>query len=254
MRIDFNITQTERGKFRTACEAVIRSVGTATKAGTTYAAWDIMSESISQVPVDTGTLLSSAYFGVSRRDDISGYRYGAVLGYGTPEGLAAGTGLGAIEWLREPSNGINPKNGHQASTYAAKVHEDLDMPHPRGGKAKFLEDPIRNWASGRFSRTMMSYWKNVIEYYNVRVMSTKYIKTADLDSIFEKHGKVTPHMLNEYIERYGFKTYSGINWSRNPRAYTRVMMPENMKVSRTAFRRGKTATQRGGKYVNKGQD
>lgn len=27
--------------------------------------------------------------------------------------------------------------------YAAKIHEDLEMPHPRGGQAKFLEQPLR---------------------------------------------------------------------------------------------------------------
>ena len=166
MRIDFNISQTELGKFRTSCETVIRNVGTGTKAATEYAAWDIMSESLEQVPVDTGTLISSSFFGVSRRDDVSSYRYGAVLGYGRPEDLNTQTGLGAIEWIREPTNNVNPKNGHQASTYAARVHEDLDMPHPNGGKAKFLEDPVRNWASGKFARTVMTYWKQAIVYSN----------------------------------------------------------------------------------------
>lgn len=27
--------------------------------------------------------------------------------------------------------------------YATKVHEDMEMPHPNGGQAKFLEQPLR---------------------------------------------------------------------------------------------------------------
>ena len=65
MRIDFNITQSERGNFITACEAAIRNVGAGTKAATEYAGWDIMSDSLDQVPIDTGTLVSSAFLGVS---------------------------------------------------------------------------------------------------------------------------------------------------------------------------------------------
>lgn len=178
MRIDFNISQTEMGKFRTSCEAAIRNVGAGTKTATEYAAWEIMSDSLEQVPVDTGTLISSSYFGVSRRSDLRSYRYGAVLGYGTPEGIEDVVSLGGIDWIREPTNGVNPKNGHQASTYAGRVHEDLDMPHPNGGKAKFLEDPIRSWASGKFARTMMTYWKQAIQYTNLGHIHESYRRST----------------------------------------------------------------------------
>jgi hypothetical protein len=40
------------------------------------------------------------------------------------------------------------------------------MSHPNGGKAKFLEDPVRNWAAGKFARTAMTYWKQAITYTN----------------------------------------------------------------------------------------
>lgn len=30
-----------------------------------------------------------------------------------------------------------------SAPYAAKVHEDLEMAHPNGGQAKFLEQPLR---------------------------------------------------------------------------------------------------------------
>lgn len=178
MRIDFNISQTEAGKFRTACEATIRNVARGTKEATEYAAWSIMSDSLDQVPIDTGTLISSAYLGISRRSDVKGYVYGAILGYGDDEGLAGQVDFGPIDWAMRPTNNVNPKSGLQASTYAAKVHEDLDMPHPNGGKAKFLEDPIRNWAAGKFARTAMTYWKQSIEYFNMGHIHESYRRST----------------------------------------------------------------------------
>lgn len=166
MRIDFNISSDELGKFQTSCEAVIRNVGAGSKAATEEAAWEIMAESLEQVPKDTGALAASAFLGVSARSDLKTYRYGAVLGYGDTRGLAGHTGLGNIEWHMEPTNNINPKSGLPASAYATVVHEDLDMPHPNGGKAKFLEDPIRNFASGKFARTAMTYWSRAIKWSN----------------------------------------------------------------------------------------
>lgn len=162
MRIDFNISQAETDKFKNACEASIRNVGIGTKAAAIEAGWGIMSDSMGQVPVDTGTLVSSAYLGVSRRSDVKNYRYGAIMGYGDTSGLASAVDFGPIEWHMQPSNGTNPKTGLSASNYASTVHEDLTMPHPRGGKAKFLEDPVRNWASSKFARVAAKHWSHAI--------------------------------------------------------------------------------------------
>ena len=203
MRIDFNIAQSERGKFQMACEAAIRNVGSGTKAATEEAAFAIMSESMSQVPIDTGTLISSAFIGVSKRTDIKSSNYGAILGYGNTTGLnnataswttetvpkefmpfgdttkthTASIGLGSMEWLMAPATKINPKSGLPSSAYASIVHEDLGMPHPNGGKAKFLEDPIREWAAGRFSRTAMTYWKRAITWSNFTTERHKFFRT-----------------------------------------------------------------------------
>lgn len=247
MRIDFNISQAELGKFRTACEAVIRNVGTGTRAAVTEAGISIMSESLSQVPVDTGTLRDSAYLGVSRRDDVVGYRYGAVLGYGDPEGLAQHTGLNnkktvrvndpggvvmrggkvdtvvppssynatidaPMDWYIVPNNGVNPKNMMQASTYAGRVHEDLDMPHPNGGKAKFLEDPVRNWASGKFARTTMIYWKQAISYSNKGTLTKRYSNGA-WKPVFSKVPRLESHTSfvkhSTGVQRGGQGVYKG---------------------------------------------
>lgn len=249
MRIDFNISNTEGGKFRAACETVIRNVGAGTREAVTEAGVSIMTDSFAQVPVDTGTLASSAYLGVSRRDDVVGYRYGAVLGYGTPEGLAGSLGLNnkksvvahdpggpyvfkngkavksaparsyrvmvdvPIDWYMKPNNAINPKSSLPASAYAGTVHEDLDMAHPNGGKAKFLEDPVRNWASGKFARTAMTYWAKAINWskfntsgmrFNSRAGKFKFIASAPI--MYTKYNFV---QRSSGVQRGGSSVHKG---------------------------------------------
>lgn len=182
MRIDFNISQRELGNFVESCEAVVRNVGASTKGATYEAISDIMSDALDEVPIDTGTLASSIFGGVYQRMDLKGYRYGGAVGFGEPRGLSNELGAADIEWISEPNNAINPKSGLPASAYAARVHEDLDMPHPNGGKAKFLEDPVRNYAASKFTRTAIVYWKRAITWSNMAGMHLRrkngtYIKT-----------------------------------------------------------------------------
>lgn len=77
----------------------------------------ILAESLAEVPRDTGALANSADIMEIEDGDYAVY-YGAP-GY------------------------INPKNGTPVDAYMVKVHEDLSASHPNGGKAKFLEDPVR---------------------------------------------------------------------------------------------------------------
>jgi hypothetical protein len=49
--------------------------------------------------------------------------------------------------------------------YAVIVHEDLEAIHPVG-KAKFLEDPIRDYASEKFPRTVIKHVGPVLESEN----------------------------------------------------------------------------------------
>lgn len=70
---------------------------------------DVYAESQVQVPVDTGSLRSSGH--IDPLDTGPGLIKGTI-GYGAP--------------------------------YAFFVHEDLHARHPHGGKAKFLEDPMKN--------------------------------------------------------------------------------------------------------------
>ena len=138
--IEFEFTKLEQKKFEAACNIAMTNVYRGTKKATTAACEEILANSLEQVPRDTTTLAMSAYYEVRRRSDVKGYVYEGIVGYG-------GNG--------DP---INPKTGMPASSYMLAVHEDLDAQHPVG-KAKFLEDPVREYAQEHFSRTVFKYMK-----------------------------------------------------------------------------------------------
>lgn len=135
--IDFS--QSELKEFEARCDAAIRNVGRGTRKATVAACEEILANSKEQVPKDTLTLLTSAFYEVSRRTDTAAttWAYEAIIGYG-------GNG--------DP---INPKTGRRASSYMVEVHEDLSVFHPTG-KAKFLEDPIREYARENFFRNVFT--------------------------------------------------------------------------------------------------
>lgn len=190
MNIRWEISQKEAGKFVNSCEAVIRNVGNGTKTACELACAEILAASLEQVPKDTWTLASTADYRVRRRNDTKGYSYEGIVGYagavvsgqlgaasarfgmkevGRTRGLAGSTltRLRAADFAIGGDIGghdpVNPKSGLPASAYAAIVHEDLDMPHPRGGKAKFLEDPVREYGE-RFKRVTETYWRWAIQW------------------------------------------------------------------------------------------
>lgn len=127
--------------FGNKCEAAISKVGNGSRKALVEACRIISEKSLNQVPRDTDTLANSHFW------DVSGdYKTGweAVIGYG-------GNG-----------NPVNPKTGQPASAYMVAVHEDLTANHPVG-KAKFLEDPIREFAAEEFPRTVIKHVAPAIE-------------------------------------------------------------------------------------------
>ena len=124
--VDFNSVEAVKGNLN----AILTNVGKGTKWATEAACKLIYDATIAQVPEDTGTLLASAFWKVERRTELaaSSWRYKGIVGYG-------GNG--------DP---VNPKTGLPASAYMVAVHEDLSAYHAKG-KAKFLEDPLREFGS-----------------------------------------------------------------------------------------------------------
>jgi hypothetical protein len=81
---------------------------------------DIFNKSQAQVPVDTGALRSSGH---------------VSLPVATPRSIEVTIGYGGA-----------------AAPYAYYVHENLEANHPKGGKAKYLEDPSNEAIGGILER------------------------------------------------------------------------------------------------------
>lgn len=137
---DISFSKQSLNEFTAACNVAIRNIGRGTKKATIAACEEILADSLLQVPLDTFTLRSSGYYEVYRRGDTAAttWAYEGVVGYG-------GNG--------DP---VNPKSGKRASSYMVAVHENLNAKHP-SGKAKYLEDPVREYAKERFRRTVFKY-------------------------------------------------------------------------------------------------
>jgi hypothetical protein len=142
----FEFNKADLKRFTASCEATIRNVGRGTKQATIDAARAILNKSLEQVPRDTETLASSAFFSVNRRMDTAEttWAYEAIIGYG-------GNG--------DP---INPDTGRHASEYMVAVHERLDVRHPVG-KAKFLEDPMREFGAEILSNEFSKNIRNALK-------------------------------------------------------------------------------------------
>lgn len=141
MRVSFNVSPKSQKSFGQSLEAVLSKIGKNTRKGTIEACRIISEDSLNQVPRDTDTLAMSQFW------EVTGYYktgWNATIGYG-------GNG--------DP---INPKTGRRASSYMVVVHEDLDALHIIG-KAKFLEDPIRDYYRERFPRTIMQYVSDALK-------------------------------------------------------------------------------------------
>ena len=140
MRATFDFRSAQLATFKAECNAVISKVGRGTRKALVEACNIISEDSLNQVPRDTNTLALSQYWEVT-----GNYRTGweATIGYG-------GNG--------DP---VNPKTGKSASSYMLAVHEDLYAHHVHG-KAKFLEDPIRDFARERFPRTVFKHVQSAI--------------------------------------------------------------------------------------------
>lgn len=85
----------------------------------------IFNQSQALVPVDTGALRSSGHVTLPNQG---------------PDGVEVTIGYGGA-----------------AAPYAVYVHERLDLNHPNGGQAKFLEEPVNaaaNGIAGRLADTL----------------------------------------------------------------------------------------------------
>lgn len=83
----------------------------------------MLDESQELVPVDTGSLKSSASV---EAPEFGSNEISIILGYAIGE-------MGDI---------VNPDTGRTVNTYAVDVHEQIDVYHAPPTRAKYLEDPV----------------------------------------------------------------------------------------------------------------
>lgn len=191
MHVDWYISD-DNPRFLQMCEAVLRSVDDGSEDATEQACFEIIMDSLAQVPVETGALASTADYKVFPDKDgeiigVVGYAGAsttALMASSGPKISATPTGAisrdigpyadkysgtvgtvgalisqGFIGGIRGTyGDEINPRSGIPVSRYAGIVHEDLSLQHPRGGKAKFLEDPVRAYTA-KFESVAEEHWR-----------------------------------------------------------------------------------------------
>lgn len=130
---DFNVRGHDIEALKDSLDGILTKVGNGSRKALIQCLEDIQDESLRQVPIDTATLANSSYYAVD-----GDYKTGWTgrIGYGEP-------------------NYRNPNSGLPVKAYMMRVHEDLTIPH-KIGKAKFLEDPIREYAAVKFPRTVFT--------------------------------------------------------------------------------------------------
>lgn len=112
----------DKRKFMQGMEATQKKIGHGTARLLAQEARKVMAQSAQQCPTTTGTLVSAAFVQERRqRGPVSQVQFGYK---------------GAV---------LNPMTGAYTGQYMIKQHEDLTLHHDNG-KAKFLEDPILDYA------------------------------------------------------------------------------------------------------------
>lgn len=88
---------------------------------------DLLRRSVRKAPVETGTLRGSGYVEFNNRKIAEGNAGGGIAPYGkvrrTIDNPVATVGFGEV--------------------YAAAQHEHVEYRHPKGGQAKYLEQPMK---------------------------------------------------------------------------------------------------------------
>ena len=90
----------------------------------------ILTEAIDEAPVDTGTLRRSGTVTVGKLPDGERVFEAAESGSDMKDAFPGTEGKEKAVYISF------------STPYARRQHEELDYNHPRGGKAKYLEDPF----------------------------------------------------------------------------------------------------------------
>ena len=90
----------------------------------------LLTEAIDETPIDTGTVRRSGTVTVGALPDVAQVYEAAESGRDMKDAFSDPVGKEKAVYIS-----FN-------TPYARRQHEELDYEHPRGGKAKYLEDPF----------------------------------------------------------------------------------------------------------------
>jgi hypothetical protein len=138
VQIDWSGFDEVRAALRQATQEVLAAVTRAQVENTE----DLLGEAIKQAPVDEGTLRGSGSARVNRGQTTKSVMQTDEQGNITHSLQAVeGSDIGSLIDIR--GNAVIEGEVGFNTPYAAQQHEHTEYRHPQGGKAKYLEDPLK---------------------------------------------------------------------------------------------------------------
>ncbi len=123
--MNFNMTVSGIDNVQRAFNTRLRNVKKITKEGMTDIVLDCLGKSVENAPVDLGDLRGSGHAEINNRNIAKGNEDGSIQITGSADETTRIEGVVGF-----------------SSPYAAVQHESLNFTHPKGGKAKYLEDTV----------------------------------------------------------------------------------------------------------------
>jgi len=137
-------------------------------------AYTVLHNAIVYCPKDTTALANSGVV----KDSSESFRTNRAAGY---EYQSA-----ALEYTSTVMFGVNKgersRSGSLPSEYAYIVHEDLNMSHPNGGQAKFLERAWREYLQSEWRPSTIKYVEDIRNAYMTGRKGSKYLTYSSLSS------------------------------------------------------------------------
>jgi len=207
MKVKIDVRRKDINIFEHRVQAIIENVFTGSKASVNIACKEIMEESQIQVPKGTMTLAASGFYEVVKKKAKIGYW--ARIGYGN-------------------DTAVNPITGLLPSMYMVKVHEDTTANY-KEGKAKYLEDPIREYAL-QFESAFIYQTKQALLYGSVgKVLQYKGPLEQEIYRMLAHGGWAPSSFTNEQRLRSAAsrrKAYGEMTWRQEVAEVWRIRRAE----------------------------
>ncbi len=135
--VNIKLRKSDERRLNARMEKANHYVGVGAREGLREFARKVINRSQPLVPVWTGAMKSTYYI---RPPRVSKNRTTIDFGY-------------------DGTTRTNPRTGIPVSEYLMKQHEDLSLNHPRGGQAKFFEQPLVELQTEFLANMGNNIWK-----------------------------------------------------------------------------------------------